>query len=58
MGKQEDKRLAALVKRNMAKIAPPKQEKAATYDDTLRLRPEDQDADTKQLFKDMKKREF
>ncbi len=58
MTKQDDKRLAALAKKNAAKVKPPRQDQAATYDDTLRIRPPEQEPDTRRLFKDMKRREF
>ena len=58
MSKREDQRLAALAKKNAAKIVPPKSERAAQFDPTLRQRPEEEDAETSRLFKEMKKREF
>ncbi|HEU4698982.1 MAG TPA: hypothetical protein VFS40_07375 [Gemmatimonadales bacterium] len=58
MGKREDARIAALAKKNAERVVPPKPEKAVQYDDTLRARKGEEDADTKRLFKDMKKREF
>ncbi len=57
MTKQDDKRIAALAKKNAAKIKPPTQERAARYDDTLR-NPSDDNAETERLFKEMKRREF
>lgn len=58
MSKQEERRIAALARKNAARVKPPVQERATQYDDTLRHRPEEQDAETRRLFKDMKKREF
>jgi hypothetical protein len=59
MTKQDDRRIAALAKKNAAKIKPPTREQAAQYDDTLRQSPEDEESpETKRLFKDMKQREF
>ncbi len=59
MSKRDDQRIAALAKKNAAKVgSPPKQDRASQFDPTLRLRPNDEDIETKRLFKDMKKREF
>lgn len=58
MGKREDQRLAALARRNAAKVKPPKDEQALQYDPTLRQRSSEQDPETKRLFKEMKRREF
>jgi hypothetical protein len=58
MSKREDQRLAALAKKNAAKIVPPKSERAAQFDPTLRQKPAEEDAETRRLFKEMKKREF
>jgi hypothetical protein len=58
MSKREDQRLAALAKKNAAKVVPPKGERAARFDPTLRQRPEEEDPETRRLFKEMKKREF
>lgn len=57
MGKQEDAKLAALVRKNSAK-QPPKPKDPSQFDDTLRLRPAETSPDTQRMFKDMKKREF
>jgi hypothetical protein len=57
MSKQDDARIAALVKKNSAK-QPPKPKDPSQFDDTLRLRPPEQDRETQQIFKEMKKREF
>jgi hypothetical protein len=58
MSKSDDKRIAALAKKNAAKARPPREVPAVQFDPTLRLRGEEQDPETKQLFKEMKKREF
>jgi hypothetical protein len=58
MGKREDQRIAALVKKNTAKVANPKVDRSAQYDDTLKAKAQDQDHETKRFFKEMKKREF
>ncbi|HKV75438.1 MAG TPA: hypothetical protein VJN95_13040 [Gemmatimonadales bacterium] len=58
MSKREDQRIAALAKKNAAKEAPPKQDRAGQFDDTLRQRPPEESAETRRLFKEMKKREF
>jgi len=58
MGKQEDRRIAALAKKNAAKIKPPAADQSAQFDPTLRQRAPEQDAETQRLFKDMKRREF
>jgi len=57
MGKQEDARIAKLVRK--ASAAQPKKPKdPAQFDDTLRLRPQETGPDTQRIFKEMKKREF
>ncbi len=58
MSKQDEKRIAALARKNAAKAKAPAKDRTAQYDDTLRIRPSDQDPDTRRLFKEMKKREF
>lgn len=58
MSKREDQRIAALAKKNAAKIKPPTQDQAAKYDATLRNKAKDEDAETRRLFKEMKRREF
>jgi hypothetical protein len=58
VSKREDQRLAALAKKNAAKVAPPKGDRASQFDPTLRQRPQEEDAETRRLFKEMKKREF
>jgi hypothetical protein len=58
MSKQEDQRIAALARKNAAKVVRPKGDRAAQYDDTLKQRPAEEDSETRRLFKEMKKREF
>ena len=58
MTKREDQRIAALAKKNAAKVKPPRQDQAADFDPTLRQRAPDEDAQTRRLFKEMKRREF
>jgi hypothetical protein len=58
MTRRDDQRIAALAKKNAAKVKPPRQEQAADFDPTLRQRAPEQDAETKRLFKEMKRREF
>jgi hypothetical protein len=58
MSKREDQRLAALAKKNAEKVVPPKRERAAQFDPTLRKKPVEDEVETERLFKDMKRREF
>jgi hypothetical protein len=58
MSKSEDKRLEALARKNAAKVKPPRQDQAAQFDPTLRQRPPEESAETRRLFKEMKRREF
>ena len=58
MTRREDQRIAALAKKNAAKVKPPRQEQASDYDPTLRQRAREEDPETKRLFKEMKRREF
>ncbi len=57
MGKKEDAMIAKLVKKANAKVAPPK-DRSSQYDDTLRVRQSEENSETKQLFKEMRRREF
>lgn len=57
MTKADDKRIQALAKKNAAKIVKPKDGVTPTYDDTLRIKKEEE-KDARGLFKEMKKREF
>ena len=58
MSRADDKRIAALARKNAAKIKPPKAEEPARFDPPLRQRPGEQSAATQRLFKEMKRREF
>jgi hypothetical protein len=58
MSKREDQRLAALAKKNAEKIVQPKSDRAVQFDPTLRQRRDEEDPETRRLFKEMKKREF
>lgn len=58
MAKADDKRIAALARRNAAKMAKPKTVNPSQFDDTLRIRREEEDPETRRLFKEMKRREF
>ena len=57
MSKREDQRIAALAKKNAAKIKPPAADQSAKFDPTLRIRKDDEAA-TRKLFDEMKRREF
>jgi hypothetical protein len=58
MTRREDQRIAALAKKNAAKVKPPRQDQASHFDPTLRPRAPEEDAETRRLFKEMKRREF
>ena len=58
MSKREDQRIAALANKNAEKVVIPKGDRAVKYDDTLKQRPNEEDGETRRLFKEMKKREF
>ena len=58
MSKREDQRIAALAKKNAAKVKPPTADQSVQFDPTLRHRPSEEGAETKRLFKEMKRREF
>jgi hypothetical protein len=58
MTRREDQRIAALAKKNAAKVKPPRQEQATDFDPTLRQRAQEEDPETRRLFKEMKRREF
>ena len=58
MTRRDDQRIAALAKKPAAKVKPPRQDQAEHFDATLRQRSPEQDAETKRLFKEMKRREF
>jgi len=57
MTKSDDRKLAALVRKNMTKPAKPAPTLRRQYDDTLPAEVDD-DPDRKKFFSDMKKREF
>ena len=57
MSKREEQRLAALIKKNAAKVSNKKID-PAQYDSTLRQRSAEEDPETRRFFKEMKKREF
>jgi hypothetical protein len=57
MPKREDAMIAKLVKKAASTVAKPK-DRSTQYDDTLKFRPRDEDGDAKQLFKEMRRREF
>jgi hypothetical protein len=57
MSKSDEKKLAALVKKNAAKAAKAKKKERRQYDETLP--PEgDEDTELRDFFSEMKKREF
>jgi hypothetical protein len=58
MSKREDQRIAALAKKNAAKVKPPTADQSAQFDPTLRHRPPKEGTETERLFKEMKRREF
>jgi hypothetical protein len=58
MSKRDDARIARLAKKNAEKAVRPKRDRASQFDDTLRQRPDDDEAETERLFKEMKRREF
>lgn len=59
MGKQDDARLAKLVKKLAGQPAKKSgREQAVQYDDTLKLRKDQESPETDRIFKEMKKREF
>ena len=57
MSKQDAAKIAALVKKNLAKQRPEPKD-PSQFDDTLRIRAQDQGPETQRIFKEMKKREF
>ncbi len=58
MGKRDDERIRRLAARNAAKPAVPRADRDKQFDSTLKHRPEEQSKETKDLFKEMKRREF
>jgi hypothetical protein len=57
MSKSDDRKLAALVKRNAAKAAKSKKKTRRQYDETLAPETEE-DSELRSFFSEMKKREF
>lgn len=57
MTKADDKKIQALARKNAAKIAKAKEGTNPAYDDTLRIKREEE-SESRTLFKEMKKREF
>ena len=57
MTKADDKKIQALARKNAAKIAKAKEGTIPAYDDTLRIKREEE-SESRTLFKEMKKREF
>lgn len=58
MARQDDKRIAALARKNAGKVKKSKSDQTTQFDPTLRIRPDEPDPDARRLFKEMKKREF
>jgi hypothetical protein len=60
VSKSDDKKLAALIKKNMAKAEAkkPKGKLRKQYDDTLQPDGGEDDIERRDFFSDMKKREF
>jgi hypothetical protein len=58
MSKRDDQRIAALARKNQAASQRPKKDLSSQYDDTLKVNPTEEDPDTRQFFKEMKRREF
>ena len=57
MSKSDDRKLAALAKKNAAKVAKSKTKVRRQYDPTLQQET-DEDLERQRFFKEMKKREF
>ena len=57
MSKSDDKKLEALVRKNAAKAAKPKERQRRQYDSTLPPETEE-DLERRAFFSEMKKREF
>jgi hypothetical protein len=58
MSKREEQRLAALLRKHAGKARPPRQDRSAQYDDTLRTQPPEDNEERERFFKEMKRREF
>jgi hypothetical protein len=57
MSKSDEQKLAALVRKNAAKVAKAKRRAQRRHDNTLPPEPEEDDGETHRLFSEMKKRE-
>jgi len=57
MSKSEEQRMAALIRKNAAKVAQSKAKGQKNYDSTLQPQPDD-DPELRAFFSEMKKREF
>jgi hypothetical protein len=58
MSKRDDARIARLAKKNAEKVVPPKRDRSARFDSTLRQQTDEEEPETRRLFKEMKRREF
>jgi len=58
MSKSDDRKLAALVRKNAAKVAATKQRAQKKYDSTLPPDTTAEDLERREFFSEMKKREF
>jgi hypothetical protein len=58
MTKREEQKMAKLLKKTAGKLAPPRQDRSAQYDNTLLQKPSEPDDASKRFFKEMKRREF
>ena len=58
MTRRDDQRIAALAKKNAAKIKPPRTGAGGGFRSDAQARTPDQESETKRLFKEMKRREF
>jgi hypothetical protein len=56
--KSDEQKLAALIKKNVAKAAAAKAKVKRNYDSTLRSETTDDDIERRDFFSEMKKREF
>lgn len=58
MSKSDEQKLAALIKKNVAKVAAAKRKVQRQYDTTLPPATTDEDLERRDFFSEMKKREF
>jgi hypothetical protein len=59
MSKSDEQKLAAMVRKNAAKVAKAKKKAQRRHDKTLPPEPDDEDeSESRTLFSEMKKREF